>query len=96
MTYLLLYLLSDGLWEGLAAGAERKTWEGRKRKGGELGKQDSRALGGLLERWWLRRLHGALQLCAGNCTEAGVTMQCKQAEVQGGFSGGLDRGRWLL
>lgn len=34
MTYLLLYLFSDGLWEGLTAGAERKRWEGRKRKKG--------------------------------------------------------------
>lgn len=34
MTYLLLYLFSDGLWEGLTAGTERKRWEGRKRKKG--------------------------------------------------------------
>lgn len=32
MTYLLIYLFSDGLWEGLSAGAERKGWEGRMRQ----------------------------------------------------------------
>lgn len=35
MTYLLIYLFSDGLWEGLTTEAGRKMWEGSMKKGRE-------------------------------------------------------------